>query len=77
MSHEQHEAACSGQRFEWSRYEQYQSEIGMVRARTVQVNLKISSLACKGALNHISTHGRIRVNSLVHVQGGSYGTRTA
>ena len=77
MSHEQHDAAYSGQRVEWSRYGQYQSEIGMVRARTVQVNLKISSLACKGARNHISTHGQIRVNSLVHVQGGSYGTRTA
>ena len=49
MSHEQHDAAYSGQRVEWSRYGQYQSEIGMVRARTVQVNLKISSLACKGA----------------------------
>ena len=49
MSHEQHDAAYSGQRFEWSRYGQYQSEIGMERARTVQANLKISSLACKGA----------------------------
>ena len=49
MSHEQHDAACSGQRVEWSRYGQYQSEIGMVQARTVQVNLKILSFACKGA----------------------------
>ena len=49
MSHEQHDAACSGQRVEWSRYRQYQSEIGMVQARTVQVNLKISSFTCKGA----------------------------
>ena len=49
MSHEQHDAACSGQRVEWSRYGQYQSEIGMVQARTVQVNLKIGSFARKGA----------------------------
>ena len=49
MSQEQHDAACSGQRVEWSRYWQYQSETGMVQARTVQVNLKISSFACKGA----------------------------
>ena len=49
MPDEQHDAAYSAQRVEWSRYGQYQSEIGMVRARTVQVNLKISSLACKGA----------------------------
>ena len=28
MSHKQHDAACSGQRVEWSRYGQYQSEIG-------------------------------------------------
>ena len=49
MSHEQHDAAYSGQRVEWSRYGQYQSEIGMVRARTVQVHLQISSFACKGA----------------------------
>ena len=49
MSHEQHDAACSGQRVEWSRYGQYQSERGMVQARTVQVNLKKLSFACKGA----------------------------
>ena len=49
MVHEQHDAACSGQRVEWSRYGQYQFEMVIVRARTVQFNLKIASFACKGA----------------------------
>ena len=49
MVHEQHDAACSGQRVEWSRYGQHQFEMGIVRARTVQFNLKIASFACKGA----------------------------
>ena len=49
MVHEQHDAACSGQSVEWSRYGQYQFEMGIVRARTVQFNLKIASLVCKGA----------------------------
>ena len=49
MVHDQHDAACSGQRVEWSRYGQQQFEVGIVRARTVQFNLKIASLVCKGA----------------------------
>ena len=49
MVHEQHDAACSGQRVEWSRYGQHQIEMGIVRARTVQFNLKIASVVCKGA----------------------------
>ena len=49
MVHEQHDAACSGQRVEWSRYGQYQFGMVTVRARTVQFNLKIASLVCKGA----------------------------
>ena len=49
MVHEQHAAALSGLRVEWSRYGQYQFEMGIVRARTVQFNLKIASFACKGA----------------------------
>ena len=49
MVHEQHDAACSGQRVEWLRYGQHQFEMGIVRARTVQFNLKIASFACKGA----------------------------
>ena len=49
MVHEQHAAACSGQRVKWSRYGQYQFEISIVRARTVKFNLKIASFACKGA----------------------------
>ena len=49
MVHEQHAAACSGQRVKWSRYGQYQFEIGIVRARTVRFNLKIASFTCKGA----------------------------
>ena len=49
MVHEQHDAACSGQRVEWSRYGQHQFEMGIVRARTVQFNLKIASVVCKGA----------------------------
>ena len=49
MAHEQHDAACSGRRVEWSRYGQYQIETGIVRASTIQFNLKIASFACKGA----------------------------
>ena len=49
MVHEQHDAACSGRRAGWSRYGQHQFEMGIVRARTVQFNLKIASLVCKGA----------------------------
>ena len=49
MVHEQHDAACSGQRVVWSRYGQHQFEMVIVRARTVQFNLKIASFACKGA----------------------------
>ena len=49
MVHEQHDAPCFGQRVEWSRYGQYQFEMVIVRARTVQFNLKIASFACKGA----------------------------
>ena len=49
MVHEQHDAACSGQRVEWWRYGQHQFEMVIVRARTVQFNLKIASLVCKGA----------------------------
>ena len=49
MVHEHHDAACSGQRVEWSRYGQHQFEKVIVRARTVQFNLKIASFTCKGA----------------------------
>ena len=49
MVHEHHDAALSGLRVELSRYGQYQFEMGIVRARTVQFNLKIASFACKGA----------------------------
>ena len=49
MVHEQHYAACCGQRVEWLRYGQYQMKTGIVRARTIQFNLKIASFACKGA----------------------------
>ena len=49
MVHEQHAAACSGQRVKWSRYGQYQFEMGIVRARTVKFNLNVASFTCKGA----------------------------
>ena len=49
MVHEQHAAACSGQGVKWLRYGQHQFEMGIVRARTIQFNLKIASLVCKGA----------------------------
>ena len=49
MVHSQHDAACFGQRVEWLRYGHYQIETGIVRARTIQFNLKIGSFACKGA----------------------------
>ena len=49
MVHEHHDAALSGQRFESSRYGQYQFGMVIVRARTVQFNLKIASFTCKGA----------------------------
>ena len=49
MVHEHHDAPCFGQRVEWSRYGLYQFEMVIVRARTVQFNLKIASFTCKGA----------------------------
>ena len=49
MVHEHHDAALSGLRVEWSRYGQYQFGMVIVRARTVQFNLKIASFTCKGA----------------------------
>ena len=49
MVHEHHDAPCFDQGVEWSRYAQYQFEMVIVRARTVQFNLKIASFACKGA----------------------------
>ena len=49
MSHEQHDAAYSGQRVEWSRYGQYHFEMGIVRAPTVKLNVKIASFASQGA----------------------------
>ena len=49
MVHEHHDAALSGLRVEWSRYGPHQFETGIVRTRTVQFNLKIASLVCKGA----------------------------
>ena len=49
MVHEHHGAALSGLRVEWSRYGQYQFEMGIVRAHTVQFDLKIASFACRGA----------------------------
>ena len=49
MVHEQHAAACSGQRVKWSRYGQYQFEMGIVRPRTVRFNLEIRLFACNGA----------------------------
>ena len=49
MVHEHHDATCFEQGVEWSRYGQYQFEMGIVRARTVKFNLKIASFACKGA----------------------------
>ena len=49
MLHEHHDAPCFGQRVEWSRYGQYQFEMVIMRARTVKLNLKIASFACKGA----------------------------
>ena len=49
MVHSQHDAPCFGQRVDWLRYGQYQIATGIVRARTIQFNLKIASFACKGA----------------------------
>ena len=60
MVHEHHDAPCFGQRVEWSRYGQHQFEMVIVRARTVQFNLKIASFACKGAQ---TSHLRTRANS--------------
>ena len=60
MVHEHHDAPCFGQRVEWSRYGQYQFEMVIVRARTVQLNLKIASFACKGAQ---TSHLHTRANS--------------
>ena len=60
MVHEHHDAPCFGQRVEWLRYGQYQIETGIVRARSIQFNLKIASFACKGAYN---PHMHTRANS--------------
>ena len=49
MVHNHHDAPCFGQRVERSRYGQNQFEMVIVRARTVQFNLKIASSACNGA----------------------------
>ena len=49
MVHEHHDAPCFDQGVEWWRYEQYQFGMVIVRARTVQFNLKIASFTCKGA----------------------------
>ena len=49
MVHEHHDAPCFDQGVRWSRYGQYQFEMGIVRARTVQFTLKIASFTCKGA----------------------------
>ena len=49
MVHEQHDAACFGQRVEWSKSWQYHFEMGIVRARTVHFNVKIASFASQGA----------------------------
>ena len=49
MVHEHHDAPCFDQGVEWSRYGQYQFGMVIVRARTVQFNLKIASFMCKGA----------------------------
>ena len=77
MVHEHHDAPCFDQGVEWSRYGQYQFGMVIVRARTVQFNLKIASFRCKEPKPHICTHGQIRANSLLYVRRGSYGTRTA
>ena len=49
MVHEHHDAPCFDQGVEWSRYGKYQFGKVIVRARTVQFNLKIVSFMCKGA----------------------------
>ena len=56
MSHEQHDAACSGQRVEWSKSWQYHSEMGIVRARTVQVQPENSVIRVQGSLNLTFAH---------------------
>ena len=60
MVHEHHDAPCFDHGVEWSRYGQYQFEIGIVRARTVRFNLEIRLFACKGAR---TSHLRTRANS--------------
>ena len=56
MVHEQNDAACFGQRFKVSKSGQYDFEMSIVRARTVPFNVKIVSLACKGAqTSHLRT----------------------
>ena len=60
MVHDHHDAPCFAQRVEWSRYGQYQFEIVIVRAPTVQFNLEIASFVCKGAC---TSHLHTRANS--------------
>ena len=56
MVHEHHDAPCFDQGVEWSRYGQYQFEMGIVRARTLQFNLKNSVLHVQGSLNLTFAH---------------------
>ena len=49
MVHDHHDEPYFGQRVEWSRYGQNQFEMVIVRAPTVQFDLKIASFACNGA----------------------------
>ena len=77
MVHEEHDAACSGQRFKVSKSGQYNFEMGIVRARTVPLNVKIVSFACKEAqTSHLRSWAN-QANSLLHLRGGLYDTQTA
>ena len=60
MPHEQHDAAHSGQRVEWSKSWQYHFDMGIVRARTVKFNVKIASFGARELKPHICAHGQIR-----------------
>ena len=63
MLHEQHDPACSGHRVVWSGYGQYKFEMRMIRARTVQFDVKKGLFACKGDLNKQSNRQITEENS--------------
>ena len=56
MVHEQHDAACSGQRVEWSKSWQYHFEMGIVRGTYCSLQRENSVIRVPGSLNLTFAH---------------------